>query len=474
MLPGLTTVGRRARGVGATVTTQYPSRSRPLADPPAGSGLRPVMGSFGPPVVGHSLEMLEDIDGFARRQAAEHGLVHWSGLFGRRVVVATGPEAIGEIFANKDRAFVNGPAWGYFLGPFFTRGVMLLDFEEHIAHRRILQEAFTRDRLVGYLDQLNGGIERGLDSWQPGRDFRLYDATKELLLDLATEVFVGAELGPDMDRLNEAFVDTVAAGLALVRADIPGGAWHRGLRGRRALEDYFRSQIPTKRAGDGTDLFSVLCRAETPDGERFSDDDVVNHMIFTLMAAHDTSTITTATLAWHLAKHPEWQQKLREESEALGQRHLDYDDLERLPLLDQAFKEALRLNPPVGVVARQAIVDTSIQGQHVPAGTMIAVFLQASHRLGEWWEHPDEFDPGRFSEERREDNGHRFQWAPFGGGAHKCIGMYVGGMQVKTILHQLLLDFHWSVPDGYEPTWEYGTGLYPADGLPVRLERLDG
>ena len=66
----------------------------------------------------------------------------------------------------------------------------------------------------------------------------------------------------------------------------------RGLRGREALQEYFRSEIPLRRGNDADDLFSVLCNAESDEGETFSDEDIVNHMIFLLMAAHDTSTIT--------------------------------------------------------------------------------------------------------------------------------------------------------------------------------------
>ena len=32
---------------------------------------------------------------------------------------------------------------------------MLLDFDEHMYHRRIMQEAFTRSRLAGYVTQVD-------------------------------------------------------------------------------------------------------------------------------------------------------------------------------------------------------------------------------------------------------------------------------------------------------------------------------
>jgi cytochrome P450 len=61
------------------------------------------------------------------------------------------------------------------------------------------------------------------------------------------------------------------------------------------------SGICRPRAGETEDLFAALCQATTEDGERFSDEDVVNHMIFLMMAAHDTSTITTTAVTYFLA-----------------------------------------------------------------------------------------------------------------------------------------------------------------------------
>jgi hypothetical protein len=42
-------------------------------------------------------------------------------------------------------------------------------------------------------------------------------------------------------------------------------------------------------------------------------------------------------------------------------------------------------------------------------------------------------------------------------------------MEVKAILHRLLLTRRLSVPDDYVPPLNFGTGPYPADGLPVTL-----
>lgn len=468
------TLARTARDTAAVLIDKLPERTaKPLAPAPAGSDLKPVMGDPGLPVLGHTLGFLHDPIGMTRRSLDRFGTVYWGGAFGIKMVGVIGPDAIETVLANRDKAFSNKTGWEEFIGPFFDRGVMLMDFDEHRHHRRIMQQAFKRDRLVSYLDAMTPAIERGIGGWRTGPDFKLYDAAKQLTLDIATEVFVGTTLGAEADRLNTAFIDCVVGGQAIIRADvpIPGAKWHRGLQSRRVLEDYFRAQIPAKRATEGNDLFSVLCHAESEDGERFSDADVVNHMIFTMMAAHDTSTITLAMMGYYLARHPEWQERLREEADALGKPSIGYDDVDQLPLMDLVFKETLRMNPPVGMLAREAIKDTEINGYFIPTGTKITLGMYASHRMEPWWSDPDTFDPERFTPERAEDAEHKYKWVPFGGGVHKCIGLHFGSMEVKAILYQLLRSHRWTVPAGYEPVIDYGTGPYPGDGLPVHLAR---
>src|SRR5581483_3815772 len=222
--------------------------------------------------------------------------------------------------------------------------------------------------------------------------------------------------------------------------------------------------LPAKRVSKDDDLFSVLCRAEAEEGKRFSDEDVVNHMIFTMMAAHDTSTITLTMMGYYLACYPEWQDRLREESRALGKPAIGYEDLAALPSMDLVFKETLRMYAPVGTLARQAIKDTEVDGRYLPAGAKLMLAIYATQRMEPWWRDPDKFDPERFSGARHEDAEHKYAWAPFGGGVHKCIGMHFGSMEVKAIMHQLLLRHTWSIPAGYEPALDYGTGPFPADG----------
>lgn len=416
------------------------------------------------------LSMRRDPFEFANRRTTEYGEVFAMNALGLRIVTAYGADAAGEILMNRDRAFVNGPAWSYFIGPFFNRGIMLLDLDEHRHHRHIMQQAFSPNVLKGYFADMQPVIADRVASFPVGR-VKLFEEFKELTLDIALEIFLGIELDKaEADRLNKAFIETVRAGVALVRKPVPGGRWWKGLRSRKVLEDFFYQHIAAKRATQTADLFSVLCHAESDDGHRFTDEDVVNHMIFVLMAAHDTSTITMTQMAYRMAEHPKWQANARAQSMELGPT-LSYDDLAGMTVLENIMKESLRMCPPVPAQPRTAIKDTQVQGYFIPKGTMVTIPQMANHRDPRYFSNPDVFDPDRFSAERAEDKGHRMAWMPFGGGVHKCIGLYFAGMEIKTILHNLLRDYEWSVPAGYRLPMDYSALPVPKDGLPVTLVR---
>lgn len=440
-----------------------------FAKAPAGSELRDVPQSDRNGVL-EIMRMRRDPFRYSDERLAQFGPTSALNAFGIKLVTASGARAAEQILMNKDKAFANGPAWSFFIGPFFNRGVMLLDFDEHRHHRHILQQAFTPKVLKGYMAEMQPMVEDRMARFPTG-EVKLFSEFKELTLDVALEVFLGLELPKaEADKLNKAFIDTVRAGVAYVRKPVPGGRWWKGLRSRKVLEEFFYANIAAKRAARTPDLFSVLCHAESEEGHRFTDEDVVNHMIFVLMAAHDTSTITMTQMAYRMAKSPTWQDNARAQALEFDAQ-LTYDDLAKLDVIDVVMKESLRMCPPVPAQPRMAVKDTEVQGFYIPKGTVINVPQLTNHRDPEFFTNPDTFDPERFSKERAEDKAHRMAWMPFGGGVHKCIGLYFGQMEIKTIMHHLLRGYEWSVPADYEIPMDYSSLPVPKDKLPVTIVR---
>ena len=441
-----------------------------LCSVPRESDAKPVYGSGTPGLLEMQRLLLSDRQEYYRRKLEQFDEATFINLIGNKVVLFLTPEGAQAVAMNLDKALASGPAWGLFIGLGFRRGLLLLDFDEHRLHRSVMQSAFSSPNLKGYLQEMQPMLEERIANLPAGRVLLGHDF-KAMSLGLALEVFVGVTLPADeADRLIKTVIDCLGSAGAVVRYPIPGGKWSRSIAARKKLEKFFLGLLPQKRATETPDLFSVLCHAQSEQGEMFTDEDVVNHMIFVLFAAHDTSTVTLTTMAYYMARHPEWQERARARALSLP-AELAYEHLGEMTELDWIMKESLRMNPPVPWLARQAVKDTEVDGYHIPAGAMVMAPTHAIHSNPRVWRDPYTFDPERFSPERAEDKSHRYAWMPFGGGVHKCIGLYFAQIEIKTIMHHLLRNFDWSVPEDYRWTLEPRSLGDPVDGLPVRLRR---
>jgi cytochrome P450 len=421
--------------------------------------------------------MRNDMVGYLQRMEKIHGPVWRTPMgLGGAMISMLGPDALEFVLKNRDSAFSSARGWFPFIGRVFPGAIMAMDGDEHRYQRRIMQVAFRKSALRAYLDQMGPAIELGISAWlKPGEQSatrQMYPLLKQLTLDLAASVFMGVELGREAKVLNRAFVATVAASLAFFRAAIPGLKMWRGVRGRQVLVNRFRSLMPEKRAKHTDDFFSEFCHAQSEQGERFTDQEIIDHMIFLMMAAHDTTSSSLTTMMYLLALHPEWQERLRAAAQAVGKTALEHDDLEQLEELTWVMREALRLTPPLTSMPRMCVKDTEFQGYSIPAGSMVGIYPMHVHYMTSLWSNPESFDPERFGPARQEDRRHAFAWVPFGGGAHVCIGQHFATLQVKAIMHQLLLRYRWRIQPGYTMPYQLVPIAKPRDGLPVTLERI--
>lgn len=468
-IPGMGLLDERLRN------TRWPEFV--FAEPPPGSSLKPVMGNNGMPVLGHLIELFRGGPDYVLGTYRRFGPVHYSKTPALNAVAALGPDATQEVFSNRNKDF-STVAWQTVIGPFFNRGLLLMDFDEHMYHRRIMQEAFTRTRLSGYIKHMDAVASAVVAKDWPVNDgrFLFMPAVKELTLDIASVVFMGHEPGSDHElvtKIKTAYETTTRAGGAIIRTPVPPFKWWRGLQARKVLEEYFIERVRQRRVAEGTDMLTVLCHTADDDGNSFSDTDIVNHMIFLMMAAHDTSTSTLTTMAYHLAANPNWQQRCREEGDRIGDGPLDIDALDKLETLDLVINECLRLVTPLPFSVRRAVRDTEILGHYIPAGTNVTMWPGMNHRLPELWDDPERFDPARFAEPRSEHKRHRYAFAPFGGGAHKCIGMVFGQLEIKTVMHRLLRNYRLELTHpGYRPHYDNAGMPVPIDGMPIVLRPL--
>ena len=441
------------------------------------SAIRDIPGEDGLPFIGNTLRMLKDPVGFGKRMIDTYGPVFRNNAFGGPTVSMMGPEANELVLFDRDRVFSSEQGWGPLLNLLFPRGLMLMDFDQHRADRRVMAVAFKPEPMRHYAETLNAGIAHAVADWG-GKPLKFYDAIKELTLDLAATSFLGMPLGAEATKINQAFVDEVQASVTPIRIPLPGSAMRKGVKARQYLIDLFKREIPARRTGTyangGQDFFSQFCRATGDDGQPLSADAIADHMNFLMMAAHDTITSSATSLIMLLGRNPEWQEKLRAEIAELGLNEtggLPYGQLDRLELTDMAFKEALRLIPPVPSLPRRAVKAFDFGGYHIPAGSTVSVSVAYTHTMPDLWSDPQRFDPLRFTPENIRAR-HKYAWVPFGGGAHMCLGLHFATMQIRILVAQLLSRYRIELDEGSGAEWQAWPIPRPKDGLPLRFVPL--
>ncbi|SFN80000.1 cytochrome P450 [Sphingomonas sp. OK281] len=424
-----------------------------------------IPGSNGLPFVGNTFKLLADPIAFSEGMVARYGPVYRNRALGGTGVNLLGPDANELVLFDRDKIFSSEQGWGPLLNMLFPRGLMLMDFDKHRADRKTLSVAFKPEPMRHYAIELDAGIQAAIAGWA-GQTLRFYDAVKKLTLDLAATSFLGVPLGAEADRINQAFVDEVQASVSPIRKPWPGTQMRKGVRARAYLVDFFEREIPVRRTGNGQDFFSQFCRATDDDGAPLTALAIADHMNFLMMAAHDTITSSATSLVMLLARNPDWQERLREEVASLDPDVPLTEQLDRLVLTEYAFKESLRMMPPVPSIPRRALKDFSFGGYDIPAGTNVGTGITYTHRMAEHWPDPDRFDPLRFTPEASKGR-HRFAWVPFGGGAHMCIGLHFATMQMRLLIAHLLTRYRIEAAAGSGDAWQVFPIPRPKDGLPV-------
>ncbi|SHU87341.1 cytochrome P450 [Mycobacteroides abscessus] len=383
-------------------------------------------------------------------------------LLFRQLILSGDPAFTEAVALNKKEDISAEGGWGVLLSRSgsFTRSILQMEFDEHRHDRLLLQQAMGPLQLSGYMQQVAPKVRAAVRACPVGDAVDQRKLFKRINMTVSIEIFMGITLPPEeVAKVGKAFDDLV--GINFVGQTLA----------RRYLHRFLLSWIPAKRTANTPDLMSQLCQARTVDGDRFSDRQIMQHMLFFLFAAHDTTTITMTNMAYYLGLNPQWQRRARAQAYALPE-NAGIADFGKMTELEHIMKETLRFRTPVPGMIRGAIRDTEILGYRVPRGTTILALTWSHHTNPNIWTNPRQFDPDRFSPQRAEDKDHRSKWMPFGGGVHKCIGMHFAKMQIFSVYHTLLREFEWSVDRGHIlPTLQ--NSLAFSEGFPAAVRRFD-
>jgi cytochrome P450 len=312
-------------------------------------------------------------------------------------------------------------------------GLLTSEGELWRTQRRLMQPAFHQKRINQYDAIITDATEKMLFNWENNQASGTpIDITKEmsaLTLTITTHALFGIDLGDDVNLVGQA---VNLAGDLLEKPRNP-----RFQKGIQVVENIVYRIIDERRKlnQDTGDLLSMLILTRDEDTGTGMDDQQLRNQVITLLLAGYETTASALTWTWYmLSLRPSVFDLLRNEAnQVLGNRTPSWKDLSELQYARMVFEEGLRLYPPAWVLGRKSLGEDRIGGYFIPANTIIALSPYVLHRHPAFWEHPDEFDPGRFSSERSIGR-HKFAYIPFGAGPRQCIGNNLAMVEAQLIL----------------------------------------
>ena len=442
---------------------------------PDNKNISHIPGNFGLPLLGQTFGVMNDVVGTLRKNINDYGQPSRFGLGFQQGVMVTHPDHLGQIFTDRDSSFSSQMGYKESVGRFYGGSFLMQDFADHKVSRRVIQGAFKNEALRGYIDIMNPVVENHVSRWASMKDFRFGVQVKRMLIEVAARVFFGLE-GEDnelLDRMERAFYKINDKGmLSLVNINFPGFNYHAGLQGKKEIEEIIIEQIRKRRRNPGKDLTSILGQERNEKGELWPEEVLVPHLSILLFAAHDTTVGATSCLMMYLAnpKYRHFQERLKNVVVDSGLEMPTWEELDQYKELEWAVFESLRLHPSAGLTSRRTTREVTMGGRKIPAHTIIFIMTGWAHRSDEYWTNPDEFDYLRFSPERNEHKNHPYCFVPFGGGAHKCIGLHVAMMNAKLILHHALRRYSFDFVPGYKPKAGVLPLPMPDKKLPLKVQ----
>jgi cytochrome P450 len=395
---------------------------------------------------------------------AQYGPIFRTGVFGGTTVFLGSSRAIQMVFNGDTRYTEIGlPATTMAM---FGEYSLFQRPDLHRQRKSALRPAFTGTMLAGYLPHLHRVIEQHLQTWNTTSPIALVPLVEQVCFDALVPLLLGIRLDQDetiavaslpirskadLKRLYKTFFDGF---YGLVKWRSPLTAFGRGQQARSRLLEFMRSVIQQRRTAPNpleptADFLSMMLANQQNDPTGiFSNALIENQCLLQLWASHYEITGLVASWIYQLGQHPEWIEALRAEQSCVlaplsNLSQVSSEHLRAMTTLEATIKETLRLLPPTSTANRRLTCSIVLDGTLYPKGWTLIAEPRIAHRQAAYFANPDRFDPERFLPPRNE--GKMYEFIPFGGGVHACLGAQLAMTMTKVFVIHLLHQFDWTL-----------------------------
>lgn len=489
-------------------------------------------------LTGQTRKILRETSGRPMREWCESipndGLIRYS-VWGQERVLVTNPKLLGEVLVTKNYEFIKPRHFRNGLGRILGIGILLAEGDEHKRQRKNLMPAFAYRHIKDLypvfwsksremVELLKGAAKstvpatekQGAAVHDPEKDsadvvkhapgiIEVGDWTSRATLDIIGVSGMGRDfdsLHNPTNKLNEVYRTVFSPGkvgrfLQILGVFLPFWLIKRlpvkrnhemneaSVYIRQVCRDLIRQKRQAMAEKERTDV-DILSVALESGG--FSDEDLVDQMMTFLVAGHETTATSMIWSMYLLCRHPEVQQKLRDEVRAklppLAE-DVTAAEIDSCDYLSAVCSEILRLWTPVSLTMRIAAHDTSLNGHFIPKDTTIILAPWAINTCTHLWG-PDaaDFRPERWLDANGKVNKQggadsNYSFLTFLHGPRSCIGQKFAQAEFACLLAAWVGSFETKFEEGSplatgEPEVKGGITMKPKGGLWARLNEVEG
>lgn len=411
----------------------------------------------------------------------EHGNVVGCVVGPRTMNLVSHPDAIERVLVTNLRNYSKDTRGYAMLRKILGTGLVTSEGEFWKSQRRIAQPAFHRQRVANLGTTMTRAAERMIARWQNAKDG--IDVAEEMMrvtLDIVCQTLLSASVDDDatvvhvaMPILLEHVHYRVVTPLSLPEW-IPTPRNRRFEAARQNLRRIVDRIIAERREGvtePRGDILDMFIEARDPEtGGGMNDEQLRDEVMTMFLAGHETTANALTWTIYLLARHPKALDAILAELDAFNAKGgvVSAETLGELGAMRRTIMEAVRLFPPVWLLARRACADDVVQGYRIREGQFVFFSPYVVHRHPDFWSDPEVFNPDRFLEAESATR-HRYAYFPFSGGQRKCIGDQFAMMETMLVLSTILRSHrHIELLDA-DVHAEPALTLRPHGGLHARL-----
>ncbi len=429
---------------------------------------------------GRLLDFPDDPLACMKKLQAQHGNVCALEEEGTRIYFAFGSEVNHQVLSDgtsfHSRFFaIRGPR--HSPQRRLSSGLLSMNGDQHKRNRRLVMDAFLKKAIQNYVPTIRLLSEQMLDDWRVGTERDIARDMTEFMLRLTSSILFGVE-SPEMayriGRMTDHWVHmNHELGMGAFVADPElARRYSELLDFAGVLEGEIKEMIAQRQQNpNATDALSLLIRAHDAEGG-ITDEELVGQAALIFAAAHLTTAHTLTWTLFLLAQHPTAMSELHHElTTQLNGGFPTAEQVERLPFVEHAIKESMRVLPASAYSQRIAAVPAQLGPFTLPAGSGIVFSQFMTHHMPELYVDPDAFLPNRWLQ----INPSPYQYLPFGAGPRMCLGAPLAMLILKTVLPTILQRFKLTaVPMSEVSGKVISTMLGPTSSVMMRLDEQDG